>query len=82
MKVTNVNLKKVENQGNLKAYATIILDDSLVIHNLKVIEGKENLFVAFPSQKGTDEKYRDLVHPISSDLRKSIESEILAKYND
>ena len=82
MKVTNVNLKKVENQGNLKAYATIILNDSLVIHNLKVIEGKEKLFVAFPSQKGTDDKYRDIVHPILSDLRKSIESEILAKYND
>ena len=81
MKVTNLDLKKVENQGNLKAYATIILDDSLVIHNLKVIKGKK-LFVAFPSQKGTDNKYRDIVYPILSDLRKSIESEILAKYND
>lgn len=82
MKVTNVNLKKVEEQGAVKAYATIILDDSLAIHNIRLIEGKERLFIAFPSYKDKNEAYHDYVHPIVSELRKAIEKAILDKYNN
>ena len=81
MKVTNVNLKKVEENGVVKAYATIILDDSLAIHNIRLIEGKERLFIAFPSYKDKNEAYHDYVHPIVSELRKAIEKAILDKYN-
>lgn len=81
MKVTNVNVKKIDNQENLKAFATIILDDSLAIHNLKLIKGNNGLFIAFPSYKGTNEKYYDIVHPIVGDLRKEIEKEIINQYN-
>ena len=81
MKVTNVNLKKVEENGAVKAYATIILDDSLAIHNIRLIEGKERLFIACPSYKDKNEAYHDYVHPIVSELRKAIEKAILDKYN-
>ena len=81
MKVTNVNLKKVEEQGAVKGYATIILDDSLAIHNIRLIESKDKMFIAFPSQKGKDGKYYDYVHPIVSDLREVIEKAIIDKYN-
>ena len=81
MKVTNVNLKKVEENGAVKAYATIILDDSLAIHNIRLIEGKERLFIAFPSYKDKNEAYHDYVHPIVSELRKANEKAILDKYN-
>ena len=82
MKVTNVNLKKVEENGAVKAYATIILDDSLAIHNIRLIEGKERLFIAFPSYKDKNEAYHDYVHPIVSELRKAIEKAIIDKYNN
>lgn len=82
MKVTNVNLKKVDEQGAVKAYATIILDDSLAIHNIRLIEGKDKLFIAFPSHKDKNECYRDYVHPIISELRETIEKAILDKYNN
>ena len=82
MKVTNVNLKKVEENGAVKAYATIILDDSLAIHNIRLIEGKERLFIAFPSYKDKNEAYHDYVHPIVSNLRETIEKAILDKYNN
>ena len=81
MKVTNVNLKKVEENGAVKAYATIILDDSLAIHNIRLIEGKDKLFIAFPSHKDKNEVYHDYVHPIVSELRETIEKAILDKYN-
>ena len=82
MKVTNVNLKKVEENGAVKAYATIILDDSLAIHNIRLIEGKDKLFIAFPSHKDKNEVYHDYVHPIISELRETIEKTILDKYNN
>lgn len=82
MKVTNVNLKKVEEQGAVKAYSTIILDDSLAIHNIRLIEGKDKLFIAFPSHKDKNESYHDYVHPIVSELRETIEKAILDKYNN
>ena len=82
MKVTNVNLKKVEENGAVKAYATVILDDSLAIHNIRLIEGKERLFIAFPSYKDKNEAYHDYVHPIVSGLRETIEKAILDKYNN
>ncbi len=82
MKVTNVNLKKVEEKGVVKAYATVILDDSLAIHNIRLIEGKERLFIAFPSYKDKNEAYHDYVHPIVSNLRETIEKAILDKYNN
>ena len=81
MKVTNVNLKKVEDKGSVKAYATIILDDSLAIHNIRLIEGKERLFIAFPNYKDKNEAYHDYAHPIVSDLRENIEKAIIDKYN-
>lgn len=81
MKITSVNLKKISNQENLKAFATVILDNSLAIHNLKLIQGNNGLFIAFPNYKGTNEKYYDIVHPIVGDLRREIEAEIISQYN-
>lgn len=81
MKVTSVNVKKIDNQENLKAFVTIVLDDSLAIHNLKLIKGNNGLFIAFPNYKSTNDKYYDIVHPIVGKLRKEIEKEIINQYN-
>ena len=81
MKVTSVNIKKIDNQEILNALATILLDDSLAIHNLKLIQGNNGLFIAFPNYKGTNDKYYDIVHPIVGELRKEIETEIISQYN-
>lgn len=52
MKVTQINIKKVNNiESKVKGYATIILDDELAIHNIAIIEGKERLFISMPNQK-------------------------------
>lgn len=80
MELTNISIKKIENEGNLKGYATIVLDDCLVIHNLKIIESQDKLFIAFPSQKGNDNKYYDICHPITQEFRNLITDEILKQY--
>lgn len=83
MKITNVEVKKVEKEGSrLRGVANITLDNCLAIHNIRIIEGSKGLFVAMPSRKTEEGKYVDLVHPINSETRKMFEEEIMAKYNE
>ncbi len=83
MVITDVRIKKIEEEkfGKLKAYIDITLDECLVIHGLKLIEGEQGLFVAMPSKKMFNGEYKDIVHPISSDLRKHITEVVIEKYN-
>lgn len=84
MKITKTTVKKVSNEeSKLKGFATVIMDDAIAIHNIKILEGKEGLFIAFPSLKSTsDDRYYDIVHPIRQDIRAAIEDSILKKYKE
>ena len=83
MIVTNVKIKKVDGDklDRLKAYVDITLDESLVIHGLKLMQGEQGLFVAMPSRKMCNEEYKDIVHPICPDLRNYITKVVEEKYN-
>lgn len=82
MKITSLKLIINEKEdSNLKATGRIVLDDCLAIHNLKVIAGKNRLFVAFPDRK-LKEKYVNTVHPINNEFREYIENEVLKEYHD
>lgn len=81
MKVTDVRLKKVDGHNRLKAIAAITLDDCFVIHELRIIEGDEGLFVAMPSKKLPNGEFRDIAHPINSETREGVEKAIIDAYN-
>ena len=80
MEITDVKIKKVTSEGKLKAYVSITFDDCFVIHNLKVIEGKNGIFVAMPNRKTKNGEFKDIAHPINSDCRNAIQSHILTEY--
>ncbi len=82
MKVTDVRVRKITNEGKMKAIVSITLDDEFVVHDIKVIEGDKGLFIAMPSKKGTDGEYRDVAHPIATATRKEIQQLILEKYEE
>lgn len=82
MKITDVRVRKVAKEGNLKAVVSITLDDEFVVHDIKVIEGEKGLFIAMPSKKAVDGEYRDIAHPINSSTREKIQSTILVKYEE
>lgn len=82
MEVTNVRVKKIENKNRLKAVATITFDECFVIHELRLIEGKNGLFVAMPSKKNAQDEFRDVCHPITKDLRQIIEEAVISAYNE
>ena len=81
MQITEVKVYPAKDGGRLRAYATIVFDNSFIIRDLKVIEGNKGLFVSMPSRRRKDGSFRDIVHPLNSDMRKNIEEEVVVEYN-
>ncbi|KIX89880.1 stage V sporulation protein G [Staphylococcus microti] len=82
MKVTDVRLRKIQTEGRMKALVSITLDDAFVIHDLRVIEGNSGLFVAMPSKRTADGEFRDIAHPINSDMRQAIQDAVMKVYEE
>ena len=81
MEITDIRIKKVASEGKMKAVASVTFDNAFAVHDVKVIEGPENTFVAMPSRRTPDGEYRDIAHPINSDMRNMLESKVLAAYD-
>ncbi len=79
MQVTEVNVFPV-NEEKLKAYVTITFDNCFVVRDLKIINGKDGLFIAMPSKKRKDGTFKDTAHPLNNETRDMIESAVLAAY--
>lgn len=79
MEITEVKVFPV-NEDKLKAYVTIIFDNCFVVRDLKIINGNTGLFVAMPSKKRKDGTFRDIAHPLNSEMRSAIEKKILSVY--
>jgi len=80
MEITDIRVRKVATDGKLKAYVTVTFDDQFVVHNVKVIEGKNGAFIAMPSRKTKSGEYKDVAHPINSDFRGMLQDAILEEY--
>ncbi len=81
MNITEVRISLRDDQ-KLKAFASITLEDCFVIRGLKIIEGKQGLFVAMPSRKRKDGEYQDIAHPINNDARAAMEMIVLKAYRE
>ena len=68
--------------SRMKAVASVTFDNSFVVHDIKLIEGQDKLFTAMPSRKTPDGEYKDIAHPINSEMRTLLEQAILAKYEE
>ncbi len=81
MEITDIKIRKIITEGRLRAVISITLDDMIAVHDIKIVNGDERLFVAMPSRKDESGIFRDIVHPISPQARETIENEILDAYN-
>ncbi|SHI07250.1 MULTISPECIES: septation regulator SpoVG [Sporanaerobacter] len=80
MKVTDVRIRKVTDEGKMKAIVSVTFDDEFVVHDIKIIEGQNGLFIAMPSRKMADGEFRDIAHPINSETRSRIQEAIFKEY--
>jgi stage V sporulation protein G len=78
--VTDVRIYNMEGTGNLKAYATVTLDESYVVHGIKVLEGDAGLWVSMPASKNKKGEYKDVFHPITKEARENLVSAVIEAY--
>lgn len=81
VQITDVRLRKVNTEGRMKAIASITIDHEFVIHDIRIIDGNNGMFVAMPSKRTPDGEFRDIAHPISSETRQKIQAAVLEVYN-
>ncbi len=81
MKITEVRAKRIDGDNRLVGIAAITIDNCFVVHELRIIEGKNGLFVAMPSRKMPNGEYKDVAHPINSETRAMIEQAVLETYH-
>ena len=78
MKISDVRVRIVKkDDSKLKAVASVTFDDCFVVHDIKVIEGNEGYFIAMPSRKTNDGEYKDIAHPIKTEMREELIKTIL-----
>lgn len=81
MKITSVNVRKIEKEeSKIKGIASVLLDSSFLVNDIRIIEGDNGLFIAMPSRKTATGSYHDIVHPINRELRETFEKTILEAY--
>ncbi len=80
MKITNVKIRKVNKEGKMKAVVSVTFDDMFVVHDMKVIEKDDGLFIAMPSRKTSDGEFRDIAHPINQSSREMVQAAVFEEY--
>lgn len=80
MKVTDVRIRKITDEGKMKAIVSVTFDNEFVVHDIKIIDGQNGLFIAMPSRKMVNGEFRDIAHPINSETRKKIQDAIFEEY--
>ena len=80
MEITDVRLRRIDTEGKMKAVASVTFDNDFVVHDIKVIESQNGLFIAMPSRKTPSGEFKDIAHPINSTTRERIQDAVLAKY--
>jgi stage V sporulation protein G len=80
MQITDIKIRKVFDEGPMKAVVSVTFDGQLAVHDVKVINARDKFFIVMPSRKNPDDTYRDIVHPINAEFRAMLEREVIAAY--
>ena len=82
MEITGIIIRRISLESKMKAIVSITFDNAFVVHDIKIIEGQSGLFIAMPSRKVGEGEFRDIAHPINSEMRKSLQDDILRAYEE
>ncbi len=80
MQITDVKVRKLFDDGPMKAIVSVTFDGQLAVHDIKVIHARDKFFIVMPSRKNPDDTYRDIVHPINSQFRMALENAVIEAY--
>ena len=80
MQITDIKVRKLFEEGPMKAIVSVTFDGQLAVHDVKVIYARDKYFIVMPSRKNPDETYRDIVHPINAQFRAMLEGSVISAY--
>ncbi len=80
MEITDVKIRKIFEEGPMKAVASLTFDNAIALHDVKVINARDKYFVVMPSRKNPDGTYRDIIHPINAQMRAKLEETVIGAY--
>lgn len=80
MEITDIRIRQMTHDEKMKAVVSVTFDNCFVVHDIKIIDGQDRLFIAMPSRKTPDNEYKDIAHPINMETRELLQSRILEKY--
>lgn len=81
MVITDIKVRKLFDDGPMKAIVSVTFDGQLAVHDIKVINARDKYFIVMPSRKNPDGTYRDIVHPINAQFRAELEERVIEAYN-
>ncbi len=82
MTITDIKIRKLINEGKMRAVVSVTFDDELVVHDIKIINNHDKLFLAMPSRRMHTGEFCDIAHPTSNSLRITLENAVMDKYRD
>ena len=82
MQITDIRIRKVYPDGKMRAIVSVTFDNAFVVHDIKIIDGQNGMFIAMPSRRTPDGEFKDIAHPINIDTRKVLQDAILAEYEN
>lgn len=82
MEISDIRIRKILQEGRLRAVVSLTIDGMLAVHDIKLVQGEERLFVAMPSRRDENGVFRDIVHPITGEARHELETKILDAYHE
>ncbi len=82
MQITDIKIRKVFEEGPMKAVVSVTFDNQLAVHDVKVIYARDKFFIVMPSRKNPDGTYRDIVHPINAEFRAILEEKVISAYHE
>ena len=80
MQITDIKVRKLFDDGPMKAVVSVTFDNQLAVHDIKVINARDKFFIVMPSRKNPDNTYRDIVHPINASFREELEKAVIDAY--
>ena len=81
MEITDIRIRQISQDEKMKAVVSVTFDNCFVVHDIKIIEGMDKLFIAMPSRKTPEGEFKDIAHPINMEMRELLSERILEKYN-
>ena len=82
MEITDIQFRHLNQEGRLRALVSVTFDRTFAVHDIKVIDGPDRLFLAMPSRRLPDGRYRDIVHPVGPNMREKLEDALLSEYQE